>query len=143
MGLQFSLIAILAMVPIADPIWQFSAARNLAIAMYFLAILIFAIAARALQPSLRINPIPKPGAPLITNGIYKYLRHPMYLAVMIIATGFLIQKIHPLSLIIWLALGTNMSLKAHYEDSLLRQRHSNASQYQSKTPVLKGKIWLR
>lgn len=143
MGLQFSLIAILAIVPIADPIWQFSAARNFAIAMYFLAILIFAFAAQALQPSLRINPIPKPGAPLITNGIYKYLRHPMYLAVMIIATGLLIQKIHPLSIIFWLALGTNMSLKAHYEDALLRQRHSNATEYQNKTSVLKGKKWLR
>jgi len=142
-GLQFSLIAILVIVPITDPIWQFSAARNLSIAMYFLAILIFAFAAQALQPSLRINPIPKPGAPLITYGIYKYLRHPMYLAVMIIATGLLIQKIHPLSLIIWLALGTNMSVKARYEDSLLRQRHSNATEYQSKTSVLKGKKWLR
>ncbi len=138
MGLQFSLIAILAIVPINDPIWQFSAARSLAIAMYFLAILIFAFAAKALQPSLRINPIPKPGAPLITSGIYKYLRHPMYLAVMIIATGLLIQKIHPLSLFIWLALGANMSFKARYEDSLLRQQHANASAYQSKTPDLLG-----
>ena len=140
MGLQFSLIAILAMVPIADPIWQFSAARNLAIAMYFLAILIFAFAARALQPSLRINPIPKPGAPLITNGIYKYLRHPMYLAVMIFATGLLIQKIHPLSLIIWLALGTNMSLKARYEDAMLREIHTSAKNYQEKSRFLSNQL---
>ncbi len=138
MGLQFSLIAILAIVPISEPIWQFSAARNLALSMYVLAILIFAFAVQALQPSLRINPIPKPGAPLITNGIYKYSRHPMYLAVMIIATGLLIQKIHPNSIIIWLALGANMSLKARYEDSLLRQRHRNAREYQSKTPDLLG-----
>jgi protein-S-isoprenylcysteine O-methyltransferase Ste14 len=139
-GLQFCLIAILAIVPIADPIWQFSAARNLAIAMYFLAILIFAFAARALQPSLRINPIPKPGAPLITNGIYKYLRHPMYLAVMIIATGLLIQKIHPLSLIIWLALGTNMSLKARYEDVMLREIHTSAKNYQEKSRFLRNQL---
>lgn len=138
MGLQFSLIAILAILPISQPLWQFSAARNFALAMYFLAILIFAFAAQALQPSLRINPIPKPGAPLITVGIYKYLRHPMYLAVMIIATGLLIQKIHPISIIIWLALGANMSIKARYEDSLLRQHHSNAAEYQSKTPDLLG-----
>lgn len=136
-GLQFSLIAILAIVPITDPIWQFSAARNFAIAMYFVAILIFAFAAQALQPSLRINPIPKLGAPLITNGIYKYSRHPMYLAVMIIATGLLIQKIHPLSLIIWLALGTNMSLKARYEDALLREIHTSAKNYQEKSRFLR------
>ena len=138
-GLQFSLIAILAIAPIAKPIWQFSIARNFAIAMYFLAIMIFGFAAYALQPALSINPIPKTGAPLITVGIYKYLRHPMYLAIMIIATGLLIQKIHPISIIIWLALGANMSLKARYEDSLLNQIHVNAGDYQSKTPDILGK----
>ena len=136
-GLQFSLIAILVIVPITDPIWQFSAARNLSIAMYFLAILIFAFAAQALQPSLRINPIPKPGAPLITYGIYKYLRHPMYLAVMIIATGLLIQKIHLISMIIWIALAVNMFFKARYEDALLREIHTSAKNYQEKSRFLR------
>ena len=137
MGLQFSLIAILVIVPITDPIWQFSAARNLSIAIYFLAILIFAFAAQALQPSLRINPIPKPGAPLITYGIYKYLRHPMYLAVMIIATGLLIQKIHLISMIIWIALAVNMFFKARYEDALLREIHTSAKNYQEESRFLR------
>lgn len=101
--------------------------------MYFLAILIFAFAAQALQPSLRINPIPKPGAPLITNGIYKYLRHPMYFAVMVIATALLIQKLNLVSFLFWIALGTNMSIKARYEDSLLRDIHASAKKYQEKT----------
>jgi protein-S-isoprenylcysteine O-methyltransferase Ste14 len=136
-GLQFSLIAILVIVPITDPIWQFSAARNLSIAIYFLAILIFAFAAQALQPSLRINPIPKPGAPLITYGIYKYLRHPMYLAVMIIATGLLIQKIHLISMIIWIALAVNMFFKARYEDALLREIHTSAKNYQEESRFLR------
>jgi protein-S-isoprenylcysteine O-methyltransferase Ste14 len=101
--------------------------------MYFCAILIFAFAAHALQPSLRINPIPKPGAPLITHGIYKYLRHPMYFAVMVIATALLIQKLNFVSFLIWIALGTNMSLKARYEDQLLRKIHVSAKNYQENT----------
>ena len=106
--------------------------------MYFLAVLIFAFAAQALQPSLRINPIPKPGAPLITHGIYKYLRHPMYFAVMVIATALLIQKLNLFAFIIWIALGTNMSLKARYEDQLLRENHASAIKYQADTPDLLG-----
>lgn len=106
--------------------------------MYFLAVLIFAFAAQALQPSLRINPIPKPGAPLITHGIYKYLRHPMYFAVMVIATALLIQKLNLFAFIIWIALGTNMSLKARYEDQLLRYNHASAQKYQADTPDLLG-----
>ena len=139
--MQFSLIALLAFVPIAKPFWQFSNSRNFAIAMYISAIFIFAFAVQALKPALRINPIPKAEAPLITNGIYKHLRHPMYFAVMMIATGLLIQKNHPISFAIWLSLGANMNIKARYEDLLLRQRHSNASDYQNKTSMLKVKKW--
>jgi protein-S-isoprenylcysteine O-methyltransferase Ste14 len=132
------LLALLLLAPASNVIWEFDWARNLAIAMYFLAILIFAFAAQALQPSLRINPIPKPGAPLITHGIYKYLRHPMYFAVMVIATALLIQKINLVSLLIWIALGTNMSFKARYEDQLLRENHASALKYQADTPDLLG-----
>ena len=132
------MLALLLIAPSTDVIWEFDWARNLAIAMYFLAILIFAFAAQALQPSLRINPIPKPGAPLITHGIYKYLRHPMYFAVMIIATALLIQKINLISFVIWFTLGTNMSFKARYEDQLLRENHASAIKYQADTPDLLG-----
>ena len=127
------MLALLLIAPSSNAFWEFDWARNLAIAMYFLAILIFAFAAQALQPSLRINPIPKPGAPLITNGIYKYLRHPMYFAVMVIATALLIQKLNLVSFLFWIALGTNMSIKARYEDSLLRDIHASAKKYQENT----------
>ena len=127
------MLALLLIAPSSNAFWEFDWARNLAIAMYFLAILIFAFAAQALQPSLRINPIPKPGAPLITNGIYKYLRHPMYFAVMVISTALLIQKLNLVSFLFWIALGTNMSIKARYEDSLLRDIHASAKKYQEKT----------
>ncbi len=133
------MIALLALSPSINPSWELAWAGNIAIAMYFLAILIFGFAAVALQPSLRVNPIPKPGAPLITHGIYKYLRHPMYFAVMVIGTGLLIQKFNLLSIFVWLALGTNMSLKARYEDQLLSANHLTAKSYQSKTPDILGK----
>ncbi len=132
------MLALLLLAPSSNVIWDFDWARNLAIAMYFLAILIFAFAAQALQPSLRINPIPKPGAPLITHGIYKYLRHPMYFAVMVIATALLIQNINLVTFLIWIALGTNMSFKARYEDQLLRENHASALKYQADTPDLLG-----
>lgn len=138
-GLQFGLIALLVFAPAIDPSWEFAWARNIAIILYFSAILIFALAAYALQPSLRVNPIPKPGAPLITHGIYEYLRHPMYFAVMLIGTGLLIQKFNPVTVLIWLGLGMNMSFKAKYEDQLLRANHAAAKTYQLKTPDLLGK----
>lgn len=62
----------------------------------------------------------------------------MYFAVMLVATGVMIQKINLISILLWLILGANMSIKAKYEDKLLRQVHKDAADYQSKVPDLFG-----
>lgn len=126
-------MALLLIAPKSNAILEFDWARSVAIALYFLAILIFAFALQALRPSLRINPIPKPGAPLITHGIYNYLRHPMYLSLMIIASALLIQKLNLVSILIWLALGITLRIKAKFEDHLLLEIHDSAKNYQDRT----------
>gem|GEM_PF-1673044 len=136
--LQFGLLLLLLITPASNLLLDISWSGNASLALYFFAILVFIFAAQALQPSLRINPIPKPDAPLITCGIYKYLRHPMYFAVMLVATGVMIQKINLISILLWQILGANMSIKAKYEDKLLRQIHQDAANYQSKVPDLLG-----
>ena len=103
------------------------------------AIAIFIAAYVALKPSLRISPIPKPGATLIVVGIYKWFRHPMYLGVLLIGAGFLLNNLNIASTIIWIILLINMIVKARYEDELLLIRHPEARIYQSKTLGLMGK----
>ncbi len=93
----------------------------------------------ALRPSLRVSPIPKPGAPLITVGIYKWFRHPMYLGVLMFALGMLINNLNFASILIYIALSTNMVIKANYEDRLLRTRHTSAVEYQQKVIGLLGR----
>jgi hypothetical protein len=57
---------------------------------------------------------------------------------MLVGTGLLIQKADLISILLWISLGINMSLKARYEDKLLRENHIEAAAYQSKTPDLLG-----
>ena len=111
------------------------------IATFFtvVAIAIFIAAYLALKPSLRISPIPKPGAALIVIGIYKWFRHPMYLGVLLIGAGFLLNNLNIASTIIWIILLINMIVKARYEDELLLIRHPEARIYQSRTLGLMGK----
>ena len=111
------------------------------IATFFtvVAIAIFIAAYLALKPSLRISPIPKPGAALIVIGIYKWFRHPMYLGVLLIGAGFLLNNLNIASTIIWIILLINMIIKARYEDELLLIRHPEARIYQSRTLGLMGK----
>jgi protein-S-isoprenylcysteine O-methyltransferase Ste14 len=107
--------------------------------LYIGALTVFAFAFLALRPSLRVSPIPKPGAPLITNGIYKGFRHPMYLGVLMFGLGMLLNNFNLASLITFIALTVNMVIKANYEDRLLRSRHSNALEYQQRVIGLLGR----
>ena len=107
--------------------------------LYIGALTVFAFAFIALRPSLRVSPIPKPGAPLITVGIYKWFRHPMYLGVLMFGVGMLINNINFASILVFIALSINMVIKANYEDRLLRTRHSNALDYQQKVIGLLGR----
>jgi protein-S-isoprenylcysteine O-methyltransferase Ste14 len=107
--------------------------------LYVGALTIFAFAYFALRASLRVSPIPKPGAPLITVGIYKWFRHPMYLGVLMFGMGMLINKLNFASILIFIALFMNMVIKANYEDRLLRTRHSNALEYQQRVIGLLGR----
>ena len=108
-------------------------------ALYVSAVTIFAFAYIALRPSLRISPIPKPGAPLITVGIYKWFRHPMYLGVLMFGLGMLLNNFNLISIATYLVLGANMVVKANYEDQMLRTRHSNAIEYQQRVFGLLGR----
>lgn len=103
------------------------------------AIAIFIAAYVALKPSLRISPIPKPGAALIVSGIYRLFRHPMYLGVLFIGAGFLLNNFNIASIIIWVILLINMIIKARYEDELLLIRHPEARIYQKNTLGLMGR----
>lgn len=103
------------------------------------ALSIFISAYFALRPSIRISPIPKPGAPLITSGIYRWFRHPMYLGVLVVGAGMLINNLNWGSLTVFTALAVNMLLKANYEDGLLRSRHASAANYQNQVPGLLGR----
>jgi protein-S-isoprenylcysteine O-methyltransferase Ste14 len=107
--------------------------------LYIGALTVFAFAFLALRPSLRVSPIPKPGAPLITVGIYKWFRHPMYLGVLMFGIGMLINNLNFASILIFIALSINMVIKANYEDHLLRIRHSNALEYQQQVIGLLGR----
>jgi protein-S-isoprenylcysteine O-methyltransferase Ste14 len=53
-------------------------------------LLIFAAAYAALGKSFTPNPVPRDEAPFIAHGIYQWIRHPMYSAVLVCAVGWAI-----------------------------------------------------
>jgi len=114
-------------------------APGLAFVIQICATAILFFAWYALRASLQVSPIPKEGAALVTSGIYRYTRHPMYIGVLLFGASFVLTNINLLSILIWIALLVTLIYKARFEDSLLLLKHSDASAYQSKTIGLLGK----
>ena len=114
--------------------------RIFSMASMALGLIILLVAFINLKPSLRVSPIPIPGAPLITVGIYKYFRHPMYLGVLLVGASIATQNFDIMSLISWFALFEVLSVKASMEDSLLRMAHPRAADYQRRVV---GLVWSR
>ena len=137
--LQFGLLGILFLKPAGAILVESDTFTWISTALYLGAVTIFAFAFVALRPSLRVSPIPKPGTSLITVGIYKWFRHPMYLGVLMFGLGLLLNNLNLISIATYVVLGANMVVKANYEDQLLRARHSNAIEYQQSVFGLLGR----
>ena len=84
--------------------------------------------------NINIRPEPKPGGTLVTGGPYRFVRHPMYLAVMLFSAGFVGHD--PLQ---WLALGALAAVlfaKARREERLMVLAHPGYAEYRARTRAI-------
>lgn len=108
--------------------------------LIFIALIILSIATVNLRPSLTIMPEPKVGAPFITKGIYKIVRHPMYLGVILIGVGLTLIKYSLVGILFTVILIVDLKIKHRYEDRLLLEKWPAAGAYQGKVGALFPKI---
>lgn len=130
---QFGLLALLIVLPGG---YVPSGMRSLAMVCVALSGAILAAAFLALRPALTVMPEPKQGAPFITSGIYRYVRHPMYSAVMLLGLSLVLVRLTAPAWVAWVALVSVLVAKARYEDALLRERWPLAADYQRTTGAL-------
>ncbi|MCX6997835.1 MAG: isoprenylcysteine carboxylmethyltransferase family protein [Kiritimatiellaeota bacterium] len=83
--------------------------------------------------NFRIVPDLKPGAHLVQTGPYRWIRHPMYTAVLLLTLGGLLCQWAPLRMLAWLALGAVLYAKAAREERLLTARFPGYAAYQART----------
>lgn len=85
------------------------------------------------KSKLNIAPVPRVGSTLINTGPYRFIRHPMYLSLLLI---FIPMMILNNSVVGWVVFGVfiiNLILKLSYEEQLLSQTFENYSGYQQQT----------
>lgn len=85
--------------------------------------------------NFRVYPEIKPGFRLITNGPYKYIRHPMYTSVILTVLGASIYLNSPINYIGVCLTVVAVTLKAMKEEHLLAQEDSAYNDYISRTSM--------
>lgn len=114
-----------------------SSFSNLSASSYtliILSILLVFWAILAMQKSkLRILPEPSPNATLITNGPYRFIRHPMYTAILLGSAGLLINQFTWLHLALVIALAIVLLIKLNWEEKMLSQKFDEYKEYMKHT----------
>ncbi len=86
----------------------------------------------------RLNPLPEPrrNARLITSGPYRWIRHPMYAAVLITMLVLVIDQPTLARLVSWVILLVVLLVKMQYEEALLARRFPEYAAYRKRTKRL-------
>jgi protein-S-isoprenylcysteine O-methyltransferase Ste14 len=132
---QFILLGLLIFVP--------SSGLNTGVFSYFLSVVsltslflgfvILALSALALGKSLTAHPIPGKNAVLVTDGLYKFVKHPIYSGVILAAFGLTITGGFFPHVIFFVALVLLLNYKASFEEKLLASAYAGYAEYAKKT----------
>lgn len=107
---------------------------TLAIGLIILAVIIGLTALIHMQPkNLNITPALKPHHQLITHGIYRYIRHPMYTSVILFCLALMLSNNTWMTQLVMLILVLDLWFKSKREEVLLSERFPHYQPYRERT----------
>ncbi len=98
----------------------------------FIGFMIALLTVFELKSNLTVFPTPTEKAELLTNGFFRYSRHPIYTGILMFAFGFALYKYSIYKLLITGLLFIWFYLKSTYEEKQLAQKFNAYREYQEK-----------
>lgn len=89
-----------------------------------------------LGQSFTVVPRPRKGSSLKKAGPYTYIRHPMYLGVILLCIGVALSGRHPGGVPLVIAMAVVLDRKASVEEKFLRARYPEFADYRARTRKL-------
>jgi protein-S-isoprenylcysteine O-methyltransferase Ste14 len=120
------------------PLFNFTVPRFMQYIGLFIACLGMAAIISAmltLKRNLTAFPSPKQNARLVTKGLYKYIRHPIYTGILMFTLGYGLYSENTLRLLICAVLFLLFFLKAKYEEGLLITKFPEYEGYKTKSKM--------
>jgi len=109
---------------------------GLGLLLIMIGFIVSALAAWNLGRSLTPLPYPKTDAELVTTGLFRYVRHPIYCGVILLALGWSFYTQGTLTLCYALVLAVFLDIKSRQEEAWLCRKFANYPQYQQTTRKL-------
>ena len=132
---QFILLGLLIFYP-ANSInyGSFGILVTLAIAVLLaIGFVILGLSFLALGKSLTAHPIPAKKGELVTDGLYRFARHPIYTGVLAVGLAMTLSGGLFPHILFFIALVVLLNYKASFEEQLLRARYEGYVSYAEKT----------
>ncbi|MCC7226324.1 MAG: isoprenylcysteine carboxylmethyltransferase family protein [Burkholderiaceae bacterium] len=123
----------------AIPAWPVGATvffSGLGLLLIMAGLIVSVLAAWNLGRSLTPLPYPKADAALVTTGLFRYVRHPIYCGVIFLALGWSIYTQGTLTLCYAFVLAVFLDIKSRQEEIWLCQKFADYPQYQKTTRKL-------
>lgn len=97
---------------------------------------VWAVLKAVRKSKLRITPEIARDAKLMTDGPYKYIRHPMYSGVLLVSLSLVVSYPDPIRICILIILAADLAIKMNFEEKLLEGYFSNYKEYKRFTRKL-------
>ena len=132
---QFILLGLLILYPSNSINYgAFALVVTIAIAVLLaMGLVILGLSFLALGKSLTAHPIPAKQGELVTDGLYRFARHPIYTGVLAIGLAMTLSGGLFPHVLFFIALVVLLNYKASFEEQLLRARYVDYASYAEKT----------
>ncbi len=127
-AIQFSMLALL----LATGPWVSQTPVGIIVELAGLLVGIVAILQMQIG-NFNVAPLPKQGGQLVTSGLYSVIRHPMYLAQLMVLLPLVIDYFSPLRVILWSMLFINLLMKQLFEERQLIAQYPEYRNYMQKS----------
>ncbi len=136
-ALQFSLITLLSYLLISQSHHLSELLSITSLIGYTSAVILGLWAVKTMRlGKFNIVPDPQQNITLITSGPYRYIRHPMYLSILLFFLPPILFQPSFTVLLTYGLLALTLTIKLHYEERLLRQALSDYAHYQTRSKKL-------